>query len=97
MNSLGLTTVNHMTDWNPLWDGTSARPIQDPQSGSQHAILTCIGFGSRGGFRDTGVVRKDEPMEKPTDSTSIWPSRPVGERTQEEPAQSIPRVKAKIQ
>ncbi len=49
--------------------------------------LQMIGFGSRGGFRDTGVVRKDEPMEKPTGTTPVWvPPQPSNQQpTQIEP------------
>lgn len=49
--------------------------------------LQMIGFGSRGGFRDTGVVRKDEPMEKPTATTPMWaPPQPSNQQpTQNEP------------
>ena len=98
MNSFGLNVGNQMNGWIPLWGGSFADPSQDPKSDARPPMLICIGFGSRGGFRETGVVRKDEPMEKPTASTPIWPSQPVaGERKQEEPPQSIPRVKAKIQ
>jgi hypothetical protein len=98
MNSFGLNVGNQMNGWNPLWGGRFTDPAQDPKSDARPPMLICIGFGSRGGFRETGVVRKDEPMEKPTASTPIWPSQPVaGERKQEEPSQSIPRVKAKIQ
>ena len=93
MNNFGLNVRNQMDGWNPLWAGSPADPTQDRKFAALPPMLTCLGFGSRGGFRETGVVRKDEPMEKPTASTPIWPSQPVaGEPKQEEPSQSIPRV-----
>jgi hypothetical protein len=98
MNSFGLNAGPQMNGWKPWWDRRSADPAPDPKSGARHPMLICVGFGSRGGFRETGVVRKDEPMERPTASTPIWPTQPVaGDRKPEEPSQSIPRVKAKIQ
>jgi len=30
------------------------------------------GFGSRGGLRQMGVIRQDEPMEKPTPEMPVW-------------------------
>jgi hypothetical protein len=98
MNGFALNAGPQINGWNPSWNGRSADPDQDPKSGVRRPMLICIGFGSRGGFRETGVVRKDEPMEKPTASTPIWPTQPAtGDRNQEEPSQSIPRVTAKIQ
>jgi hypothetical protein len=98
MNSFGLNAGPQMNGWNPWWDGRSADPAQDPKSGARLPMLICVGFGSRGGFRETGVVRKDEPMESPAASTPIWPAQPVAEdRKTEEPSQSIPGDKTKVQ
>ena len=98
MNSFGINPGNQMNGWNPLWDGILADPVQRRRSDAVPPMLTCIGFGSRGGFRETGVVRKDEAMEKPVDSTPIWPSQPVaGEHKQEEQSKSVQKTKAKLQ
>ncbi len=98
MNRFGLDAGPQMNGWNPSWDGRVPDPAQAPNSGVRRPMLICVGFGSRGGFRETGVVRKDEPMEKPTASTPVWPTQPVtGDRKPEEPSQSIPGFKAKIQ
>lgn len=103
MNSFGLNVGSQMQGWYPLLGRSSAEPIQDPKSDAgsgplRPPMLICIGFESRGGFRETSVVRKDEPMEKPTASTPIWPTQPgVGDRKHEEPNQSTPTVKTTIQ
>jgi len=102
INSFGLSAGNQLGGWNPSLGGNSAEPIQNPTSDAglrplRPSMLICVGFGSRGGFRQTGVVRKDEPMEKPTASTPIWPSPPAREPKHEEPYQSTPTVKTTIQ
>jgi len=99
-NCFELTGGNRLIGWNPSWGETS---IQGPKSHRDHGpirlpMLTCIGFGSRGGFRETGVVRRNEPMEKPTASTPIWPSQPVGgDHEYEEASQTSPTAKTTIQ
>jgi hypothetical protein len=34
------------------------------------------GFGSRGGLREMGVLRPDDPMQRPTATTPVWRSEP---------------------
>lgn len=41
------------------------------------------GFGSRGGLRQMGVVRKDEPMEKPDSSIPVWRFLPIDSEDEE--------------
>ena len=70
----------------------------ESDSGAARPVIVCIGFGSRGGFRDTGVVRKEEPLEKPTSSTPVWPSKPAEKnRKPEERSQSALNGSLKIQ
>jgi len=47
-----------------------------------------LGFGSRGGFRQTGILKNEEPMEKPTATTPVWVPQ---QTTKQEPTQNKPR------
>lgn len=41
------------------------------------------GFGTRGGLRQVGVVRKDDPTEQPRDSNiPVWKFLPVDNKEQ---------------
>jgi hypothetical protein len=52
---------------------TKRRPRRNPEE------VTMPGFGSRGGMRQMGVIRQDEPMEKLTANMPKW-NPPTGNK-----------------